>query len=62
MWISVDDRLPEPRRRVYVKGLYVPEGTGYPLSSRVESAPWKGWSSSEWRGIVSVTHWWDENL
>ena len=61
-WVSVEERLPDFDVLVPVHGDYTPEGTGKPRSYRRQDSSVRGgwlWSSTEWRGTVAVTYWWE---
>jgi hypothetical protein len=63
-WVPVAERLPELRRRVYVRGEHTPPGRGAAyarratVSGRADDPDWI-WSSPWWRATVGVTHWLD---
>lgn len=64
MWVKVTQRMPPQGKRVFVRGDYVPPGTGFPIASREWRRDWNRgrpyWSSNEWRGMVAVREWWDD--
>lgn len=63
MWIRVDERLPPLGVSVYVRGQYTPDAYPNPRASRQEGERARAfgpWSSNEWRGMVAITEWWDE--
>jgi hypothetical protein len=61
-WIDVAERMPALGKQVFVRGRYIPEGTGNPMSYRRDLFN-NGkivWCSNEWRGTVAITHWWEQ--
>lgn len=56
-FIEGTTRLPDIGQVVEVRGEYVAPGTGYPKSSLRVLPAGVRWSSTEWRGMVGVTHW-----
>lgn len=56
-FLPVTSKLPAPHEAVEVTGEYVPPGTGYPKAALRPVAGEMQWSSTEWRGMVAITHW-----
>lgn len=59
-WIDASIRMPEQGVMVYVDGLYIAPRTGNPKACRRLLFGSMVWSSTEWRGMVGITHWWEE--
>lgn len=65
-WVSVKERLPELGTEVYVHGSYTSVDQPKPKAKLVNPESYQGqfggpWQSSEWRGEVAITHWWEED-
>jgi hypothetical protein len=66
-WVRVEERLPPLDEEVHVAGDYTPRGYGYPLAKRVDRRSWWRrdqfweWSSREWRGMVAIRAWWEDD-
>lgn len=63
MWIPVTERMPEMGRTFPVFGEYTPEGYGFPKAYRRDVFGDGNiiWCSTQWRGTVGITYWWDES-
>lgn len=61
-WIAVTERLPEAGKMVRVFGEHTPEGHGFPKAYLRDAFNTDNvaWCSTEWRGTVGITHWWEE--